>query len=112
MISFKIKQIVLNLHQRREPFYIYDYSKGDYESLNMYLRSTDFSDCYHSSDVEYIWTSVQYIQGDGASSLQQDHLSRHNPPITPVVSNHWTGLLDWNTGMDYWTDIFFGFAHF
>ena len=23
-----------------------------------------------------------------------------------VVSNHWTGLLDWNTGMDYWTDIF------
>jgi len=29
-----------------------------------------------------------------------------------VVSNHWTGLLDWNTGMDYWTDIFFGFTHF
>jgi len=28
-----------------------------------------------------------------------------------VVSNHWTGLLDWNTGM-YWTEIFFGFAHF
>ena len=23
-----------------------------------------------------------------------------------VVSNHWTGLLDWNTGMDYWTGIF------
>ena len=23
-----------------------------------------------------------------------------------VVSNHWTVLLDWNTGMDYWTDIF------
>ena len=19
---------------------------------------------------------------------------------------HWTGLLDWNTGLDYWTDIF------
>ena len=21
------------------------------------------------------------------------------------VSIHWTGLLDWNTGLDYWTDI-------
>ena len=23
-----------------------------------------------------------------------------------VVSNHWTGLLEWNTEMDYWTDSF------
>ena len=22
------------------------------------------------------------------------------------VSIHWTGLLDWNTGLDYWTEIF------
>ena len=22
------------------------------------------------------------------------------------VSIHWTGLLDWTTGLDYWTDIF------
>jgi len=29
----------------------------------------------------------------------------------PVVCNHWTGLLDWNTGMDYWTDIFLDFKH-
>jgi len=28
-----------------------------------------------------------------------------------VVSNHWTGLLDWNTGMEYWTDIFLVFKH-
>ena len=27
------------------------------------------------------------------------------------VTNHWTGLLDWNTGLDYWTDIFFVFTH-
>jgi len=27
------------------------------------------------------------------------------------VSIHWTGLLDWNTGLDYWTDIFLVFAH-
>ena len=29
-----------------------------------------------------------------------------------VVSNHWTGLLDWNTGLDYWTGLFFHFMHF
>ena len=23
-----------------------------------------------------------------------------------VVSIHWTGLLDWNTGLDYWTGLF------
>ena len=28
-----------------------------------------------------------------------------------VVSNHWTGLLDWNNGMDYWTDIFWFHAY-
>ena len=27
-----------------------------------------------------------------------------------AVTIHWTGLLDWNTGLDYWTEIisFFG----
>ena len=33
----------------------------------------------------------------------------HTPPM--VVYNHWTGLLDWNTGLDYWTDIFLVFTH-
>ena len=27
------------------------------------------------------------------------------------VPNHWTGLLDWNTGLGYWTDIFLVFTH-
>jgi len=27
------------------------------------------------------------------------------------VTNHWTGLLDWNTGLDYWTHIFLVFTH-
>ena len=28
--------------------------------------------------------------------------------VEPVVAVtiHWTGLLDWNTGLDYWTEIF------
>ena len=33
--------------------------------------------------------------------------------ITSVksVTIQWTGLLDWNTGLDYWTDIFLVFVH-
>jgi len=31
--------------------------------------------------------------------------------IKSGVSIHWTGLLDWNTGLDYWTAIFLVFTH-
>ena len=31
--------------------------------------------------------------------------------IKEDVTTHWTGLLDWNTGLDYWTDIFLVFTH-
>ena len=27
------------------------------------------------------------------------------------VTIQWTGLLDWNTGLDYWTDLFLVFTH-
>jgi len=27
------------------------------------------------------------------------------------VSIHWTGLLDWNNGLDHWTGIFLVFTH-
>ena len=27
------------------------------------------------------------------------------------VYKQWNGLLDWNSGMDYWTDIFLVFTH-
>ena len=25
--------------------------------------------------------------------------------LDEAVNNHWTGLLEWNTGMDYWNDL-------
>ena len=34
----------------------------------------------------------------------------HSAFTTLVVYNQWTGLLDWNTAMDCWTDIFW-FLH-
>jgi len=24
---------------------------------------------------------------------------------------HWTGVLEWTTGLEYWTDIFLAFTH-
>ena len=26
--------------------------------------------------------------------------------LESAVNNHWTGLLEWTTGIDYWTDLF------
>ena len=34
-------------------------------------------------------------------------MSKHaEQPWNWGVSIHWTGLLDWTTGLDYWTDLF------
>ena len=30
---------------------------------------------------------------------------QYGPGYREGVSIHWTGLLDWNTGLDYWTDL-------
>jgi len=49
------------------------------------------------------------------AQLEQENNELHAENIAlkrkMVVSNHWTGLLDWNTGMDYWTDTFLVFKH-
>ena len=34
-----------------------------------------------------------------------------NINIVRGITIQWTGLLDWTTGLDYWTDIFLVFAH-
>ena len=33
------------------------------------------------------------------------HFEHQNVGFTWAVTIHWTGLLDWNTGLDYWTGI-------
>ena len=33
-------------------------------------------------------------------------LSLANSHVYRAVTIHWTGLLDWNTGLDYWTGVF------
>ena len=36
----------------------------------------------------------------------------HVTASTRAVTNHWTGLLEWTSGMDYWTDLFCTKNHF
>ena len=33
--------------------------KGDYEGLNDFLNNVDFSTCYQSNNVEFIWSFIK-----------------------------------------------------
>ena len=43
----------------KDPVYIFDYHKGDYEGLNDFLNSTDFSTFYQSNNTEFIWSFIK-----------------------------------------------------
>ena len=55
LISFKLQLTSLSPTICKDPVY---YHKGDYEGLNDLLYNTDFSRCYQSSDVEFIWSFI------------------------------------------------------
>ena len=38
--------------------------------------------------------------------LLQAHNTIPQTGSLTAVTIHWTGLLDWNTGLDYWTELF------
>ena len=40
---------------------LYDYSKADFDSINEYLSHVDFSPCFNSSDVEFVWALIKDI---------------------------------------------------
>jgi len=44
-----------------DSFYIFDYSKADFDSINEYLSLIDFSPCFHSTDVEFVWAQIKEI---------------------------------------------------
>jgi len=41
---------------------------------------------------------------NGAMNLFPFIITRRNPTVKGGY-NHWTGLLDWTTGLDYWTGL-------
>ena len=40
---------------------LYDYCKADFDSINEYLSHVDFSPCFNSSDVEFLWALIKEI---------------------------------------------------
>ena len=59
LISFKLHQTYSTPITSRDPVYIFDYHKGDYEGLNDFLNNIDFSTCYQSNNVEFIWSFIK-----------------------------------------------------
>ena len=59
IINFKLHFTSSTSTTSKDPIYIFDYHKGDYEGLNNFLYNTDFSACYQSNDVEFIWSFLK-----------------------------------------------------
>ena len=51
--------LVMWSKRTRKPQYVLDYLKADFNGLSDYLLQVDFSDCYHSDDVEYVWAIIK-----------------------------------------------------
>ena len=60
LVSFKLKSI-LNHKPDSCPITILDYSKANYNGLNQFLSSIDYSTCYQSENVEFVWSFVKAL---------------------------------------------------
>ena len=49
------------------------------------------------------WPAATYGTMDGARNILE--FPYCSPNYNVAVCNHWTGLVDWTTGLDYWTDF-------
>ena len=58
VISFSVRYGLPAL-QTRKAQYVLDYSKADFNGLSDCLLQLDFSDCYYSDDVEYVWAIIK-----------------------------------------------------
>ena len=78
-VSFKLKSTI---HHKPEhqPINILDYSKANYDDLNEFLYNFDFSPCYRSENVEFVWSFVKSI-------LLQD-IRRYIPTIKLKSNPH------------------------
>ena len=64
-----------------------------YERLKAALRSTMTED--HLLDLAVDYGKFKLIS----------HVTQRIKPNIVAVSNRWTGLLEWTTGMDYWNGL-------
>ena len=83
------------------------------DSIHQYKANHTKVDMFWSKLCEKLSTTVQKV-GVQCTCLTDFFFFFILPPMNWIygskdsslgVSIHWTGLLDWNTGLDYWTDI-------
>ena len=58
IISFNLKyEAQFSLHTL--PHLVFDYSRAEWNGLSDYLMDTDFSTCFGSNDIEFIWLTLK-----------------------------------------------------
>jgi len=50
-------------------YFAFNYSKGDHQGLSDHLLHTDFTPCYLSHNVEYIWHTIEHLLMDAMQSF-------------------------------------------
>ena len=58
IISFDVRYVLPPV-QSPKAHYVFDYSKAVFSSLSDFLLQSDFSNCYQSNDIEYVWTIIK-----------------------------------------------------
>ena len=79
------------------------------EKLDELLRITETSQWQPASALKLWWDdktrrtrrTVRAVSTSEGSTLVEEETT----PFNLGVCIHWTGLLDWTTGLDYWTDL-------
>ena len=54
--NLQFETLLPNLTNARS---VLDYSNADWDGLSSYLLDTDFSDCFQSSDIEFVWNTIK-----------------------------------------------------
>ena len=61
MISFSPLCCKVPTHNYCKPRYVFDYANADFVGLCSYLMDVDFSLCFQSSDIEFMWFTIKSV---------------------------------------------------
>ena len=79
---------------------------GNCAILNLYtLKLREHGSSINTVIVSAITRSIDLFKCMGGSKEKQDDMV-----VITGRYKQWNGLLEWNTGLDYWTELFFFFG--
>ena len=64
VLTFNFSVSVSFISSKSATYFTFNYSQGDYLGLCDYLSHLDFTPCYLSHDVEYIWHTIEHLLSD------------------------------------------------